>query len=549
MSTFLNFLNKRKQFIKEAFNNKDVDEAFEKIDNVLKKHIDGLIPLVGYVITKQGDTEFYSKQYMVLSKKSPDSASMFQINFKQSDKNSNVYSIDFFKDMDLLWTGNTKSDLTIYTMESSIVYFLPIIWTIASTKDYKLSEKEALDLSKKLIKRNDIKESFIYRGTLTYHIFEGLPKNIVDETFELNISNTIFENQQTIREGINMDNDVRSFRKKKVSDIENARAHKNDSPEAKSIWKQTIADLKEIDMAIRGGASTLGELKLALKHNLSISMEIDKELEKAQKQFEEERDDPDLVFKKMNKYVKMVIKGINPSVILCGAPGVGKTYNVKKQLKEAGFNEGHNLLTIKGKCTPRILYLSLMEYKDKGNIVLIDDADGLVGPGAPEDCINILKAALDSTSDDEGRLVSYGVSGPLKDDEGTPVAKRFYYNGGIIVITNYQAGSLDTALRGRSFVQDIKFTTDELLSIVKKLMPGIDPEHLSPKSKIKAYDYLVELANSDADMEVSIRTFGICAKIFETAAGDPDFSDDDAKSMIKEQMKLQAQRLKGRQKY
>ena len=304
----------------------------------------------------------------------------------------------------------------------------------------------------------------------------------------------------------------------------------------------------DIDAAIKGGANTLEELKLALKHNINISMEIDKEIENAQKQFETERDDPETVFKKMNKYVKMVIKGINPSVILCGAPGVGKTYNVKKQLKEAGFNEGHNMITIKGKCTPRILYLTLYEYKEKGNIVIIDDADGLVGPGAPEECINILKAALDSTSDEEGRLVSYGVSGPLKDDEGNNIAKRFYYNGGIIVITNYQAGSLDTALRGRSFIQDIKFTTEELLSIIKKLMGSIDPEHLSAKSKIKAYDYLVELSEEDAEMEISIRTFGICAKIFESAAGDPDFNDDDAKSMIKEQMKLQAQRL-NRKKY
>ena len=238
----------------------------------------------------------------------------------------------------------------------------------------------------------------------------------------------------------------------------------------------------------------------------------------------------------------MVIKGINPSVILCGAPGVGKTYNVKKQLKAAGYNEGHNLCTIKGKCTPRVLYMTLMDYKDKNDIVLIDDADGLVGPGAPEDCINILKAALDSTSDDEGRLVSYGVSGKLVDDEGTPIPKRFYYNGGIIVITNYQAGSLDSALRGRSFIQDIHFTKEDVLQRIKEIMPDIDKEHLSPKSKIKAYDYLEELSNNDAEMEVSIRTFSICAKIFETAEGDSDFTDEDAKSMIKEQMKLQAQR-------
>ena len=55
---------------------------------------------------------------------------------------------------------------------------------------------------------------------------------------------------------------------------------------------------------------------------------------------------------------------------------------------------------------------------------------------------------------------------------------------------------------------------------------------------------MTELSNSDAEMEVSMRTFGICAKIFETAASDSDFTDDDARSMIKEQMRLQARREK-----
>ena len=545
MTTFLNFLERRQKLVTESFKNNDIDIAFKKINDVLKKHINGVVPLVGYVKVKQGDSEYFSKQYMVIPKKDSENASLFQFNFKQSENDSNIYSIDFFKDLDILWDGKAKSNLTIYTMGSSIVYFLPIIWTIANTGDYNISEREALDLGKKIFKDNNVKESILYRGSLRYRVFENLSQNIIDDVFELNASNTIFNNQQTIEE---MEDNVKDFKNKKIKDLEYKRAHKNDSIEAKNAWKKAIEDIKDIDKAIKGGASTLEELKLALKHNVSVSMEINKELAAAQKQFEEERDDPEMVFKKMQKYVKMVIKGINPSVILCGAPGVGKTFNVKKQLKAAGFHEGHNLCTIKGKCSPRVLYTTLMEYKNKGCIVLIDDADGLVGPGAPEDSINILKAALDSTGDDEGRLVSYGVSGHLKDDEGNILPKRFYYNGGIIVITNYQAGSLDTALRGRSFVQDIKFNTEELLDIIKKLMPGIDPEHLSPKSKIKAFDYLVELSNADAEMEVSIRTYGICAKIFETAAGDPDFTDDDAKSMIKEQMKLQSQRSK-RKKY
>ena len=526
MNTFLNFLENRKQFITEGFNSKKIDKVIELIDSTLKKHINGLVPLVGYGKTKHGTTEYMSKQYMVVPKNDPARSSLFQINFAQSKNNVDVYSIDFFDEMDLLFNGKAKSKLTLYTMGSSIVYFLPIIWTVVNSGNYNLSEKEAIRIGRG---KYDVKESYSYYvGALEYKVFENLSDNVIYNTWELSINE--------------VDAEVRNFKQKKINDLKDAQAHKNDSLEAKDKWKKAVADIKDIDAAIRGGANTLGELKIALKHNVSVLAEIEGVTAELQKKLEEEHEDPELVFKKMSKYVKMVIKGINPSVILCGAPGVGKTYNVKKQLKAAGYNEGHNLCTIKGKCTPRVLYMTLMDYKDKNDIVLIDDADGLVGPGAPEDCINILKAALDSTSDDEGRLVSSGVAGKFVDDEGNPIPKRFYYNGGIIVITNYQAGSLDSALRGRSFIQDIHFTKEDVLQRIKEIMPDIDKEHLSANSKIKAYDYLEELSNKDAEMEVSIRTFSICAKIFETAAGDSDFTDEDAKSMIKEQMKLQAQR-------
>ena len=542
MNTFLNFLENRKTIILESFNSKKIDKALELIDDVLKKHIDGLIPLIGFIKITQGTDTYYAKQYMIVSKKDPTDSSMFQINFMQSGKTIDAYSVDFFKNMDILWNGRAKSDLTIYMMGSSIVYFLPIIWNVAVSKNYSLSKSEAIKIAKG--KYSNTNESYkYYVNALPYYIYENLSDKIIYDTWKLSITESIFNNQQTINE---MDDEVRKFKQKKIEDLKNAQAHKNDSPAAKNVWKKAVSDIKDIDAAIRGGANTLGELKLAVKHNVSVVAEIDGISKEIEKKLEEEHEDPELVFKKMQKYVKMVIKGINPSVILCGAPGVGKTYNVKKQLKAAGYHEGHNLCTIKGKCTPRVLYMTLNEYKNKNDIVLIDDADSLVGPGAPEDCINILKAALDSTSDDEGRLVSYGVSGKLVDDEGVPMPKKFYYNGGIIVITNYQAGSLDSAFKGRSFIQDIHFTVQDSLQRIKAVMPELDPQHLSPKSKIKAYDYLSELANSDAEMEVSLRTFTICAKIFETAAGDPDFDDDDAKSMIKEQMKLQAQKIRGK---
>jgi len=531
--TFLEYLDERKKYvINEAFQEKDVEKACNAVDKILKKHISGLLPLVGFAEVKEGDKLLLSKQYMVLDKKNPGNTSMFQINFDKSSGSVAAYSIDFFKDCDFLMQGKGKSSLTLYTLGTSLVFFLPIIWEVVNHKNYSLSEKEAIELGRKVFKSNDVKESFYWYGGAKYRIIEGLSDDVISEAFKLKVNEDEKE-------------DIKKYKKQKQVAAHDAYIHRKDSKEAKDYYEKVDAEYKAVKNAIAGGAETWEDLKVATKTNVKVQLEIDEKINELQDKLEkekEEHEDPDTVFKKMQGYVKMVIKGLTPAVILCGAPGVGKTYRVKQLLKANGYNEGHNLFTIKGKCTPRMLYLAMYDHKEKKDILLIDDADSLVGPGAPEDCINILKAALDSTSDDEGRLVSYGVSGQLKDDEGLEIPKRFHYNGGVIVITNWNAGKLDTALRGRSYIQDIHFTVKEILEIIKKLMPAIDPEHLSPNSKMKAYEYLVDLAEKGSEMEISIRTFGLCAKIYESCNNDPDFGDEVAQMMIREQMKLQSQR-------
>ena len=527
-NNFLSFIESRKNNqINENFSEKNIKKAISLITSILKKNIkDNVLELPGFANVKVNKDSLLAKQFLAGNK-------VIHINWLKSSENYEPYSIDIFSNNEILTNNQAKSKVSIFTLGSSIVHFLPVIWTIVNTGNYNISEEEIKDLSKKIFKSGNVKESYGYVGALRYRIFENIDYETIRNSFKIN-------------EGIRPNEEVEKYRKNKRKELEDAYNKKNYSEEDNKRYKQLESEYDEIRKAIAGGATSLKELRMAIKQNITVINEIDGITKEIEDKFNSERENPEKIFKKMNGYVKMVIKGINPSVILCGAPGLGKTYRVKQQLKSFGYEEDKNLFTIKGKCTPRRLYLALYDFKKKGDIVLIDDADALVGPNAPEDCINILKAALDSTSDDEGRLVSYGVSGKLTDDDGNDVPKRFHFNGGIIVITNWNAGKLDTALRGRSYIQDINFSLEEILQIIKDLMPKIDPEHLSAQSKLKAYDYLVELKEHDAEMEVSIRTFNICAKIFEAVSEDEDYDEDDAKSMIKEQMKLQAQRITGR---
>ena len=532
MISYKEFLNKRNEIIREGFKDSDMDRVFILIRDSINKHISNHITaLHGTENTKVDDEYMITKYYLV----GGSNVKMFGLNFLRSSKSNEVYSIDFFNNYDILFTERpVKTSLSIYTLGSSIIYFLPVIWTIINADDVDITNADIKKLGKEIYVK-ECKSFEFSVGALIYSFINNLKNNEIKETFMTESKNEI--------------KNARDFGKYKDREKAAAYVKRNDSKEDKENYKRLLDELKEVWDAIRGGATTLPELKAAIKRNVSVIAEIDDVMKKQQQELDAEHEDPEFVFKKMRKYVNMVIKGINPSVILCGAPGTGKTYNVKQQLKAAGYKEGTNLYTIKGRCSARQLYMALYQYRAKGDIVVIDDADVLVGPRAPEDCIDILKGALDSSNDDEGRLVMYGVAGRLRDDDGDPIPKKMYYNGSVIIITNYNVGALDTALRGRSFVMDINFTTEDLLKIVKRIMPAIDPEHLSSRSKIKAYDYLKEMASKKMDMEISIRTFAICAKIYETCADDPEFTEEDVRKMITDQMKNQARRARRNSKY
>ena len=102
-------------------------------------------------------------------------------------------------------------------------------------------------------------------------------------------------------------------------------------------------------------------------------------------------------------------------------------------------------------------------------------------------------------------------------------------------------------MRGRSYIQDIHFTVEDVMLIIKKLMPDIEPAKLSMKAKIRAFDYLKELADdTSVDMEISMRTFVLCSQMYQSQERDSNCDDDLIRSMIKEQMKQQASRSKNK---
>ena len=524
---FLDFIEQKRQttndlaVLNEAFDNNKIENVLELIENVLRNHLDDkLMPLKDFVNVTIDGEQYKIKEYVVTSKNHR--SMMFTLNWKVSEKSSEIFSVSFFKDLVFLFAQEGEPVATINTHGISIVKILPLIWEAINNNDYTFSDEFVKTKTKILNDEYEANESKFNAYYERYSILEGIPNDTIVKMFRQ----------------VNEDDEAKQMLKAKREELDKAKQ----SGEKDLIAKIFGEYSKLTDAVYKDGAKTEEEVQVSIERRQKFKEMPSPSVKTAEEQERKSgRKDPEQVFKEMSKYIELVIKGIQTSVIICGAPGVGKTYRVRQQLKAAGYKEGVNMYTYKGKGTPRALFLTLYNFKKKGDIVVIDDADALVGPKAPEDSINILKAALDSTSDEEGRLVNYGIGTKLVDDDGNQVEKKFYYNGGIIVITNYNAGQLDSALRGRSFIQDISFSIEETLGIIKKLMPDIEPELYSRESKMKAYAFLEELSKDEKyKMNISVRIFCLCSKLFESCAHDDNFDDEDVKSMIKEQMKNQS---------
>lgn len=548
--TFLEFLEYKNENIHEAFKESDLDKAINLIANLLSKETNTQIINLGTIDVIRGGKDFISYMLCISKDKFGKFDKMLTIDFLKSDSSRVPYSFAFYNKEAInkvLWGDDkeqsVKSVLSVYTLGASIVYFIPIMSRVIMTNKFELTKDEVQRAAIGIFKEWRIdfflkKNGIIYEGNLKYNIYNTIYKgnnniDIIQDTFKQNISE--------------MNTSLKDKRKELVQTEREAIAAGD-----RDLVKQVRAEYRQITQAMKGGATTIEEMNVMIKNGeLTTIYSPTKSMSKeVQKQIEEiKHKEPELAFKEMRGYLNMVTSGIQPGLIICGAPGIGKTYRVMKFLKSKGYNDDINMHVIKGRCTTRNLFLDLYKFQNKGEIIVIDDADSLIGPKAPEDTINILKAALDSNDNDgKGRKISYRITGRLTDDDGIEIPKTFYYSGSVIVLTNYSVGQLDSAIKGRVFTQDLSFSSQQLLSLIKQIMPAIEEGRLTSTAKIKAFDYLSDLADKGSKMEVSIRSFVTSARLFQMQQEDSEnFTDEQIKSMIKDQVTNQA--IKSGKKY
>ncbi len=198
------------------------------------------------------------------------------------------------------------------------------------------------------------------------------------------------------------------------------------------------------------------------------------------------------------------------SLILAGAAGLGKSYEVNRILNEINKGE-YGFIFHRGYLRATHLFRLLWENKEKGQTVVIDDSDAVF---SDETALNILKAALELKP---SRTVSWGSEKVFLDEDGQEIPRYFQYQGNVIFLTNLNFSEMASgnsknaphlaALESRSLVLDLKIKTKrEILAKIKQTIKKgmLNDKGLSDSEQQEILSFVID--NADKMKELSLRS-------------------------------------------
>ena len=225
----------------------------------------------------------------------------------------------------------------------------------------------------------------------------------------------------------------------------------------------------------------------------------------------------------VEKLVTMVATGIQPSAVITGEGGLGKTYTVTKTLESHGYTDISDLADfqvgavvntrkcftmVKGYSTAKGLYRTLFE--NNKSVIVFDDCDAVLKDPV---ALNLLKGALDSYGK---RIISWNAD--MRDED---LPRSFNFEGRVIFISNMDQDKIDQAIRSRSMMIDLSMTLDQKIDRMEYIANSAEflPEFdLAAKKDALA---LIRELGSEAK-EISLRTLISVTKI---RASNKDWKD------------------------
>lgn len=213
-------------------------------------------------------------------------------------------------------------------------------------------------------------------------------------------------------------------------------------------------------------------------------------------------DDPAFkMYLKLQNFIKFVALGKAPAVIICGPPGTSKTYIVRRTFHFEGLKPGTDYRIEKGGSLSVSAVYDLL-YLNRDRILILDDFDT---PLKNVDTINMLKAITDSY---DKRILSISREKRMssQNQEAPETPSKFEYKGKLIIITNLDKKEIDRALLSRAPAFEVKFSIQEIITALEKMITYINPE-VDVKIKQEVLSYIMSLYRKNPNIEIDFRAF------------------------------------------
>lgn len=185
-------------------------------------------------------------------------------------------------------------------------------------------------------------------------------------------------------------------------------------------------------------------------------------------------------FQILTDMTRAVKRGDVRAMIVSGPPGVGKSFGVEEVLIRDGIfdqiaEKKPKYEVVKGALSAIGLYAKLYEFREANNVLVFDDADNIF---FDDTCLNLLKAALDSSS---RRFINWNTDSRLLRRESIP--DRFEFKAAVIFISNIKFAHVRSkklrdhlsALESRCHYLDLEMDTnrEKLLRINQIVRDGM----------------------------------------------------------------------------
>ena len=216
----------------------------------------------------------------------------------------------------------------------------------------------------------------------------------------------------------------------------------------------------------------------------------------------------------VEQLVGMVADSVQPSAVITGEGGLGKTYTVVKTLETKGYTNISDMAEfqvgsvlnmrkcfrmVKGYSTAKGLYRTLFE--NNKSVIVFDDCDAILKDPV---ALNLLKGALDSYGK---RIISWNAD--MREED---LPRSFNFEGRVIFISNMEEGKIDQAIRSRSMMIDLTMNTEQKIERMETIASAEEfmPEYTA-EIKADALALIREL--KDEAKEISLRTLIAVSKV------------------------------------